>query len=186
MQITLDEFVSGLHEKSTADFVKTETGKTILILKNIEKIVESQMEQGKGNIFAKNWKIRDLKDSLTILNPIEGKEIYEGVLKDAGFQLVLERVDVVPYRKLIGFEAKGKVMIEDKQVEYVGIPKTLDKFKTDFVHFKIRQVEIKEAAISFEQFEDDARAGKLFILESVYPGKYQENLINKYLVTPTK
>jgi hypothetical protein len=186
MQITLDEFVSGLNEKSNADFIKTETGKTILILKNIEKIVESQMEQGKGNIFAKNWKIRDLKDSLATLNPVEGKEIYEGVLKDAGFQLILERTEVVPYRKLLNFSNKGKVMVENHQMEYVGIPKTLDKFKTDIVNFKIRQVEIKEAAVSYEQFEDEARSGKLFILESIHPGKRENNWVNKYLVTPTK
>jgi len=187
MEKTLESFVDMLEENSNADVVKTEQGKTILLVKHVEESIKAQVkEPGEGSIFAKAWKLEELKSSLQKINPIEGKEIYEGQLNGAGYNLIAERKDVVPFKKLVGYSEEKK-LVESASVKIAHIPQYIDKFKTDTITYKIRKVEVEEAITDFSQYENDAREGKLYILEDVKIGPYLEKLAeNHYIVIPKK
>lgn len=186
MEKTLESFVDMLEENSNADSVKTEQGKTILLVKRVEESIQSQVkEPGEGSIFAKAWKIEELKSSLQKLNPIEGKEIYEGQLNGAGYDLIAERKDVVPFKKLVGYSEEKK-LVESESIKVAHIPQHIDKFKTDTVTYKIRKVEVEEAVTDFSQYENDAREGKLYILEDVKIGPHIEKLADRYIIIPKK
>jgi len=185
MEKTLESFVNMLEENSNADFVKTEQGKIILLLKHIEESIQVK-EPGEGSIFAKAWKIEELKPSLQKINPVEGKYIYEGYLNGAGYNLITERKNIVPFKKLVGYSEEKK-LIESTSVKIAHIPQHIDKFKTNIITYKIRQIEINEAITDFTEYEKDAREGKLFILEDVKIGPYIEKFAeNHYIVIPKK
>lgn len=184
MEKTLDAFMNVLEETSNADFIKTETGKIIVLTKHVNKLIEDKLETGKGSIFAKAWKIKDLKESLTKIDPYKD-DIYEGKLDNCGYDLIAERKTIVPFRKLVSYK-ENNVIIEEKEVKTITVPKSIDKFKTNIISYKIRQINEKEAIRDYGQFEQEAKDDKLFIVEDVIPGKYVENLTNHYIVIPNK
>lgn len=184
MDNTLESFVDMLHENSNADSVVTEEGKTILLIKRVEESIKEQIkEPGDGSIFAKAWKLDELKSSLSKLE-IDGGGLYEGKLNGAGFELVVERKEIAPFRKLVGF-SEDKKLDKTTTKKIVTVPQHIEKFKTDVVTYKLRPVSVDEAIKDFTEFEDDAKANRLFILEDVEIGhhidKWNDDL---YIVIP--
>jgi hypothetical protein len=166
----LESFVDMLHENSNADFVKTESGETILLVKRVEEEISNHVENiGEGNVFSKAWTLEELKPSLEKLTPTKSG-VYEGKMHNVGFQLIAERKDVVPMKKLVGY-SEDKRLVESKTIKVASIPQHIESFKTDDVSYTLRSVDLDEAEKDFTQFEDDAREGKLFILEDVAAGK---------------
>lgn len=187
MSNTLESFVDKLHENSNADFVTTNTGETILLVKRVEESIQEQVkEPGDGPIFAKSWKLEELKPSLEKLSPREGKKVYEGKMHNAGYDLVLERKEVVPFKKLVGYSEEKK-LIESETRRIANIPQHIEKFKTDTVTYFIRPVGLDEAIRDFTEFEDDANKHKLFILEDVKIGPHRDRWSDDlYIVIPSK
>ncbi len=186
MDNTLESFVDMLHENSNASSVITESGKTILLVKRIEESIRAQVkEPGDGSIFAKAWKLDELRSSLAKLTPSK-KGVYEGELSGAGFDLIMERKEIVPFKKLVGY-TEDKKLIESDTVKIANIPQHIEKFKTDTVTYTLRPVSIDEAEKDFTEYEDDARADKLFILEDVRIGpEFHGWNSDLYIVIPKK
>lgn len=184
MSNTLESFVNQLQENSDADSVKTASGKTILLVKRVEESIKAQVkEPGDGSIFAKAWKLEELKQSLKRLSPVSSG-LYEGKLSGAGYDLIMERKDIVPLRKLVGY-SEDKQLVESETRRVATIPQEIDKFKTDVVTYKIRKVELDEAIKDFTEYEKEAEEHNLFILEDVTIGphlsKWSDDL---YVVVP--
>lgn len=184
MDNTLESFVDMLHENSNADSVVTENGNTIILVKRVEESISSQVkEPGDGSIFAKAWKLEELKSSLSKLEPKE-TGLYEGKLSGAGFDLIAERKEIAPLKKLVGY-SEGKKLDEATTKKVANVPQHIEKFKTNTITYTLRSVSIDEAIKDFTEFEDDARASKLFILENVEIGphldKWSDDL---YIVVP--
>lgn len=170
MDNTLESFVDMLHENSNADSVATNDGKTILLVKRVEESIKAQVkEPGEGSTFAKAWKLDELKSSLQKLDLSIDKKIYEGELSGAGFDLIAERKEIVPLKKLVGY-SEDKKLVESETVKVAHVPQHIEKFKTNKVTYNVRPVSIEEAERDFTEFEDDARSEKLFILEDVKIG----------------
>ncbi len=187
MENTLESFVDMLEENTNADYVVTESGKTILLVKRVEESIKEQVrEPGEGSIFTKAWKLEELKSSLEKITPEGNKELYEGELSGAGFDLIKERKEVVPYMKLVGVN-ESKILVEAQTRRVINLPLPMDKFKTNTVTYSLRSVSIDEAIKNFTEFEDTARADKLFILEDVtigpYLNKWNDDL---FIIVPNK
>lgn len=186
MDNTLESFVDMLHENSNADSVVTDGGKTILLVKRVEESIKAQVkEPGDGSIFAKAWKLDELKYSLSKLNPSKDG-IYEGKLSGAGFDLIAERKEIAPLRKLVGF-SEDKKLEEATTKKVANIPQHIEKFKTDTVTYTLRSVSLDEAIKDFTEYEKDAEAGNLFILENVEIGPHLDRWSDDlYIVVPSK
>lgn len=189
MEKTLDSFIDMLHENSDAEPVRTESGKTILLVKRLVEAIEQRVkslvkEPGEGSIFAKEWKVSDMVESLQKIDPNGTKKLYEGKLHNAGYNLIVERKDIVPFKKLYGFQEEKK-LVESESRRVAKIVQHLEKFKTDVVTYKIRKIDVKEAQDFFPQFEDEARGEKLFVFEDIEIGphldKWNDDL---YIVIP--
>lgn len=182
MDNTLESFVDMLHENSNADSIVTNSGKTIILVKRVEESIKAE-QPGSGSIFAKAWKLEELKSSLAKLDP--GKAgLYEGQLSGAGFNLIAERKQIAPLKKLVGF-TESKKLDEAITKRVANVPKNIEKYKTDTVTYKIRPVSVDESIKDFTEFEDDARANNLFILESVEIGKHLDRWNDDlYIVVP--
>jgi len=189
MEKTLDSFIDMLHENSDAQPIKTNSGKTILVVKRIAEAIEQKVKSlvkapGEGSIFAKEWKVNEMTESLQKISPVVGKKLYEGNLHNAGYNLIMERKDIVPLKKMFGF-SEEKRLVESESRRVATIVPHLEKFKTDTVTYTVRKIELKECQDFFPQFEDGARAETLFILEDIDIGphidKWNDDL---YIVIP--
>ena len=186
MDNTLEAFVNTLQENSNADSLVTLDGNTILLVKRVEESIKSQVkEPGSGSIFSKAWKLDELKHSLSKIK-IKNSGLYEGKLPGAGFNLIIERKDVVPFKKLVGF-TEDKILDEDVTKRVASIPKHIDKFKTDVVTYSFRSISLDEAIKDFTEFEKEALNKTLFILEDVEIGQHINKWDNDfYIVIPKK
>lgn len=167
----LDSFMDKLYENSTIDYVECSNGATVLIPKEIERVVENKNGKPEtGFLFERNLKVEDFKEVVSKLNPTSSEKIYEASFKNVGYDFIKERKEIVKYKKLIEYK-EDKVDVEGTEINRAILPNQMEDFSTDILSLNLRKLNTEQAKDNYPDFVDEAREGNLFILEDAHPGR---------------
>jgi hypothetical protein len=171
----LEKFLDKMYENSTIDAALCINDALVLIPKEVERQIENKYKNlEEGHIFERAIRIADLQDVIKRLRPTADQQLYEAEYKDVGYDFTTARKELVKYKKLIGYK-ENDIIKEENDREYevkkAIIPRPAEDFKTNTISLKIRQINEEQAKDAYPDYMNEAKEGKLFILEDAHAGR---------------
>lgn len=167
---TAEDFFNKLDENQKAEPVTTANGMTVLMTRFLECQTEAKTAIGGGYAFTKAFKLDELRGAVEKLEVSADKAIYEAKILGVSYNLIRERKEIIPFKKTEG-TVETSVISEGISKRKIDLPIKKEKFLANDMFFTIRKIDLDEAMKDFSAFDNIAHQGKLFIIESVDPGK---------------